>query len=97
MHFVERVKIAWVILKNQKVLLKDPVGPIDGPWLVMDPVEGTSCVPRVPWYDFLCLECKNMANIADFRLWAIGPPPLRLFKDSETPAWLGLKELSTWL
>ena len=29
-----------------------------------------------------------MANIADFHLWAIWPPP-RLFKDSETPTWLG--------
>ena len=25
-------------LKNHKVLLKDPVGPNEGPWLVMDPV-----------------------------------------------------------
>ena len=30
-----------------------------------------------------------MANIADFLLWAILPP--LLFKDSETPAWLGLR------
>ena len=33
-----------------------------------------------------------MANITDFHLWAIWPPP-RLFKDSETPAWLGLKQV----
>ena len=35
-----------------------------------------------------------MANIADFLLWAIWPPP-RLFEDSETPAWLGLSMVSS--
>ena len=83
--FLEKVSTALQNLENQKVLLKDPVRPNEEPWLVMDPVGGNSCVPRVPWYDFVCLEYKNMANIADFLLWAIWPPP-RLFKDSEMPA-----------
>ena len=30
-------------LENHKVLLNDPVGPNEGPWLVMDPVGGSSC------------------------------------------------------
>ena len=38
MYFLEKVKTALQILKNPKVLLKDPVGPNEGPWLVMDPV-----------------------------------------------------------
>ena len=69
--FLEKVNTALQNLENHKVLLKDPVRPNEGPWLVMDPVGGGSCVPKVPWYDFLCLECKNMANIADFFLWSI--------------------------
>ena len=80
----KKVNTALQNLENYKVLLKDSVSPNEGPWLVMDPVGGSSCVPWVPWYDFLCLECKNMANIADFHLWA-------MIKDSETPIWLGLK------
>ena len=48
MCFLEKVKIALQNLKNHKVLLKEPVGPNEGPWLVMDPVRGSSCVPRVP-------------------------------------------------
>ena len=39
-------------LENHKVLLKDPVMPNEGPWLVMDRVVGSSCVPTVPRYDF---------------------------------------------
>ena len=84
--FLEKVNTALQNLENHKVLLKDPVRPNEGPWLGMDPVGGSSCVP---WYDFLYLECKNMANIVDFHLWAI-------FKNSETPAWLGLKRQRTW-
>ena len=51
-------------------------------WGVMDPVGGSSCVPRVP-----CYEYKHMANIA---VGHLAPPPL-LIKDSEMPAWLGLR------
>ena len=86
-YFLKKVKTALLNPKNHKVLLKDPVGPNEGPWLVMDPVGGSSCISRVPWYGFWCLECKHMANVADFLLWVICPPCL--FKDSETPAWLG--------
>ena len=91
MYFLEKVKTALKNLENHKVLSKEPVGPNEGPWLVMDPVGGSLCVPWVPSYDFLCLEYKNMAYIADFHLWAIWPPP-RMIKDSETPVWLGLSE-----
>ena len=40
-----------------------------------------SCVLRVPWYVFRCLECKNIAYIGDFLSRAIWPPP---------SAWLGI-------
>ena len=52
MYFLEKVKTALQNLENHKVLLEDPVGPNEGPWLVMDPVGGSSCVSRVPRYDF---------------------------------------------
>ena len=59
-HDVQRVKVntAWHNLKNHKVLLKDSVGPNEGPWLVMDPVGGSSCVPRVPLYDLYVYNAK---------------------------------------
>ena len=46
--FLKKVNTAFQNLENHKVLLKDPVWPNEGPWLVMDPVGGSSCVPRVP-------------------------------------------------
>ena len=46
--FLEKVNAALQNLDNHKVLLKDPVRSNEGPWLVMDPVGGSSCVPRVP-------------------------------------------------
>ena len=46
--FLEKVNTALQKLENHKVLSKDPEGPNEGPWLVMDPVGGSSCVPRVP-------------------------------------------------
>ena len=46
--FLEKVNTALLNLENPKVLLKDPVRHNEGPWLVMDPVGGSSCVPRVP-------------------------------------------------
>ena len=46
--FLEKVNIALQKLEYHKVLLKDPVRPNEGPWLVMDPVGGSSCVPTVP-------------------------------------------------
>ena len=45
---LEKVNTALRNLENQKIPLKDPVEPDEGPWLVMDPVGGSSCVPRVP-------------------------------------------------
>ena len=62
--------------KLQGPFFKDPVGSNEGPWLVKDPVVGgSSCVPGVPQCNFLCLEYKNMADIAYFRLQAYLPPP----------------------
>ena len=52
MYFLEKVKTALQNLENHKVLLEDPVGPNEGPWLVMDPTGGSSCVPRVFSHDF---------------------------------------------
>ena len=46
--FLEKVNTALQKLENPKVLLKDPVRPNEGPWLVMDPVGGSSGVPTVP-------------------------------------------------
>ena len=86
---LDKLNRALQNLENHKVLLKNPVRPNEGPWLLVDPVGGSACVPRVPWYDFSCLECRNMAYIPDFHLWAIWPP--RMIKDFETPVWLGLK------
>ena len=48
MYLLEKVKTGLHNIENLKVLLKDPVGPNEEPWLVMDPVGGSSCVPRVP-------------------------------------------------
>ena len=56
-HDAQRVKRMYLFRKgkhslaetrNHKVLLKDPVRPNEGPWLVMDPVGGSSYVLRVP-------------------------------------------------
>ena len=69
-----------------------PVGSNKGPWLVLDPMEVKSCVPRVPWHIFYCLECKTIANTADFRGMMIAPPPgINCFEN--TPGLLGLKEV----
>ena len=46
--FLEKVNTALQNLENQKVLLKDPVRPSEGPWLGMDLVGGSYFVPRVP-------------------------------------------------
>ena len=45
---LEKVNTVLWKLENHKVLLKDPVRPNEGPWLVLDPDGGSSCVPRVP-------------------------------------------------
>ena len=87
--FCRKGKTGWQILKNHKVLLKDPVGSNKGSRLVMDPLGVSSCVSRVPWYAVCCLECKNIANIANFLCWA-NFPLSHLIKDSQTSVWWGL-------
>ena len=47
MDILEKVNTDLRNLQNHKVLLKDPVRPNEGPWLVMDSVGGSFCVPRV--------------------------------------------------
>ena len=47
MYFVKKLEIA---LENQIVLLKDPVGPNDGPRLAMDPLVVRSCVSGAPCF-----------------------------------------------
>ena len=42
-YLLKKVNTALQNLENHKDLLKDPVGPNDGPWLVIDPVGGSSC------------------------------------------------------
>ena len=67
-------------LENYSVrdhFFRGPVGSMERPRLVSDPTGVGSCVLRVPWYGFCCLECKNKAYIADF--------PWIMY--SETPVW----------
>ena len=56
------------MLKNHKVQLRDPVGSIEGPRLVLEPIEVRSCVPRVLWNVFCCSELQNITDTADFRV-----------------------------
>ena len=64
----ELVYTARNFLKNLKVQFRGPVGSIEGPRLVLDPMEVRACVPRVRWNVFCCLECKNITDTADFRV-----------------------------
>ena len=77
MKNVELVYTAQKFLKNHKVHLRDLVGSIEGPRLVLEPMEVRSCVPRVPWNVFGCLEYKIITNAADFRVDDDCPPPQR--------------------
>ena len=56
-------------------------GSIEGPRQVLDPMRVDLRLPRVPWFHFCCIECKNIANKANFLCGEslIRPPP---------PAWL---------
>ena len=58
-------KKARNFLKNHKVPIRGPVGSIEGPWLVLDPMEVRSCVPRVPWNVFCGLVCIHITNTAN--------------------------------
>ena len=60
----------WKILEN-KVQLRGPVGSIEGPWLILDPMEVSSSVTRVPSYDFRCLECKNIKDSQTSAWWGL--------------------------
>ena len=53
--------------KNHKVSIRDPEGSIEGPWLVLDPMEVRSCVPRVPRNVLSGLICIHIIDTVDFR------------------------------
>ena len=78
-------EIGLKIIGSWTVYFRGPVGSMEGPRLVYDPMGLISCVLRVPWYVFCCLECKNLTYIVEFLWWAIWPPPL--IRYSETSAW----------
>ena len=75
MKNVELVYTTQNFLKNHKVQLRGPVGSIEGPWLVLDPMEVRSCVPRVPWIVLCGLECQNMTDTAGFQVEDDCTPP----------------------
>ena len=52
------LKISGIFLKNHKVHVRGPVGSIEGPRLVLDPMEVLYCVPRVPWNVFVAKNAK---------------------------------------
>ena len=64
----------------------DPVGSIEGPRVVRDPMGSAFVSLESHAVFFLYLECKSMADIADFLCGAYLPPP-RLIKDSQTSVW----------
>ena len=68
------LKIPKIFLKNRKVQLRGPVGSIEGPRLVLDPMEVRSGDPRVPWNVLCCLECKNMTDTVCFQMEEDGAP-----------------------
>ena len=69
-------------LKNHKVHFWGPLGSIKGPRLVLDPMEVSSCVNRVPWNVFCCLECKNMTDTAGFQVEDDCAPALNSFENT---------------
>ena len=72
MHFVETSP------KISKIT-QGPAGSNGGPWLVLHLMKVCTCVPRVPWYAYCCLECKIIAYMDDFLLRPFGLPTLKGF------------------
>ena len=78
--------LAWIFLENHEVHFRVPVGSIEGPGRILDPIRITSRLPRVPWYGLCSLKGKNIAHTANFPLWGIfAPPPggLRILRFQE--------------
>ena len=46
---------AWIFLENHEVHFRVPVGSIEGPGQILDPIRINSRLPRVPWYGFCSL------------------------------------------
>ena len=63
--------LAWIFLENHEVHFRVPVGSIEGPGRILDPIRITSRLPRVPWYGLYALKGKNMAHTANFLQRAI--------------------------
>ena len=85
MYNVEMVYAPWNRLKNYEVHFRGLIGSIEGPRRILDLLGVHLYVHRVPWYVFCCLECKIIANMANF--------PCGANKDSQTSAWWGLSGL----
>ena len=66
------------------VHFRGPVGSIEGPWLVLDPMEVRSCVPRVPWNVFFVAYHAKIRTIQMILGWMmIAPlPTLNSFENT---------------
>ena len=53
-------------LKGLENVFRSPVGSIERPRLVLDTMEVSTCVPRVPWYIFLLLRMQNYSLFSWF-------------------------------
>ena len=53
LKFRNVLKNSDIFLRIHKVNLRGPAGSIEGPMLVLDPLEVLSFVPRVPWNVFV--------------------------------------------
>ena len=67
-------------LINHEAPIIGPVRSIKGPWLVLDPIDVRSCVPRVP-----------TQQILGGSMIAPPPPPLGIIFFENTPEILGLR------
>ena len=71
------------------IYFRGPVGSMEGPRLVSDPMGVSSCVLRVPWYGFCCLGCKNIAFLWP-RLVRVNTPAKQTINGMLSWSWLAL-------
>ena len=57
--------LAWIFLENHEVHFRVPVGSIEGPGRILDPIRITSRLPRVPWYGLCSLKGKNDDSVKE--------------------------------
>ena len=65
---VQKVCKAWNFFENLLVYFRVPVGSIEGPGRVLDPIIITSSVPRVPWYGLLSLSRLRILSVGLVRI-----------------------------